>query len=982
MLIRRTERQTRRSNLAATIGSQSGISLDRRSFLRRSGLVAGGLATIGALPLASVQKAEAAGPSVAGATIRKNICTHCSVGCTVIAEVSNGVWVGQEPGWDSPISRGSHCAKGAATRELVHGDRRLRYPMKLVNGQWTRISWDVAINEIGDKLMDIRAKSGADSVYWLGSAKFTNEGAYLNRKLAAFWGTNNSDHQARICHSTTVAGVANTWGYGAMTNSYTDIRNSKTLLFLGGNPAEAHPVSLQHLLEGKELNRANFIVADPRLTRTAAHATEYVRLRPGTDIPVLYGMLWHIFKNGWEDKEFIEQRVYGMDDIRKEVEKWNPEEVERVSGVPGAQLERVAKIFATEKPSCLIWAMGQTQHTVGTANVRASCILLLATGNVGGPGKGANIFRGHTNVQGATDLGLDIVTLPLYYGLVEGAWRHWSRVWEVDYQWFVDRFDKLTAADGKVTTTMNTPGIPSTRWFDSTLYDKKDISQKDNIKAMFVMGHGGNTVTRMTEAQKGVEKLELLVVCDPHPTTWAALAPERKNGTYLLPIATSYETNGSRTSSNRAIQWGEQIVKPIFESKDDNEVMYLLAKKLGFADLMFKNIKVENNVPVPEDVLREINRGGWSTGYCGQSPERLKSHMAHQADFDMRTQRATTGPNKGDYYGLPWPCWGSPAFKHPGTPLLYNTNLSIKEGGGTFRARFGVEREETLPDGTKRKVSMLGNGYYSKDSEIKDGYPEFTLGVLKKLGWDKDLTEAELAVISKVNPTTPDAVSWSIDLSGGIQRVAIEHGCVPYGNGKARANAFGLPDAIPTHREPIYTPRPELVAKYPTLPDAKQFRVPNIGFTVQKAAVEKGIAKQFPLILSSGRLVEYEGGGEETRSNKWLAELQQEMFIEINPADAAERGIKDGAWVWVTGAENNSKARMKALVTERVGKGVTWCPFHFAGWFQGVDQRGNYPKGTDPVVLGESVNVLTTYGFDPVTGMQEPKATLCQIRAA
>ncbi len=242
-----------------------------------------------------------------------------------------------------------------------------------------------------------------------------------------------------------------------------------------------------------------------------------------------------------------------------------------------------------------------------------------------------------------------------------------------------------------------------------------------------VFGHGGNTVTRMPQAQKGIEALDLLVVADPHPTTWAALAPARKNNTYLLPIATSYETAGSRTSSNRAIQWGEQIVKPIFESKDDNEVMYLLAKKLGFADLMFKNIKVENNLPVAEDILREINRGGLSTGYCGQSPERLKSHMAHQADFDMLTQKATTGPNKGDYYGLPWPCWGTPEFKHPGTPLLYNTNLSIKEGGGTFRPRFGLEREETLPDGTKRKVSLLGNGYYSKDSEIKDGYPEFTL---------------------------------------------------------------------------------------------------------------------------------------------------------------------------------------------------------------------------------------------------------------
>ena len=222
--------------------------------------------------------------------------------------------------------------------------------------------------------------------------------------------------------------------------------------------------------------------------------------------------------------------------------------------------------------------------------------------------------------------------------------------------------------------------------------------------------------------------------------------------------------------------------------------------------------------------------------------------------------------------------------------------------------------------------------------------------MLKKLGWDKDLTEAELAVINKINPTTPDAVSWSIDLSGGIQRVAIEHGCIPYGNGKARANAFGLPDAIPVHREPIYTPRPELVAKYPTLPDAKQFRVPNIGFTVQKAAVDKGIAKQFPLILSSGRLVEYEGGGEETRSNKWLAELQQDMFIEINPADAADRGIKDGGWVLVSGAEmpSGKVCRMKALVTERVGKGVTWMPFHFAGWFMAEDQRGKYPQGRRP----------------------------------
>src|SRR5262249_11592936 len=303
----------------------------------------------------------------------------------------------------------------------------------------------------------------------------------------------------------------------------------------------------------------------------------------GTDIPVLYGLMWHVLKNGWEDKEFMKQRVYGMDETRKEIEKWPPEEVERVSGVPGAQLERVAKMFATEKPATLIWCMGQTQHTVGTANVRASCIALLLTGNVGKPGTGANIFRGHDNVQGATDIGLDVVTLPFYYGLSESAWKHWARVWQVDYDYFVSRFDSKKA--------METPGIPLTRWFDATLLPKEDVQQKDVLRAMFVQGHASNSITRVPESLKGLAGLELLVVADPHPTTWAALAVRggRRDGVYLLPACTQFETSGSRVASNRSLQWGEQIVPPSFEQKDDYEIIYLLAKKLGLADPMFKN---------------------------------------------------------------------------------------------------------------------------------------------------------------------------------------------------------------------------------------------------------------------------------------------------------------------------------------------------------------------------------------------------------
>ncbi|MDX5382824.1 MAG: formate dehydrogenase subunit alpha [Rhodobacterales bacterium] len=986
MLVKRRSTDANRSGLAAFAQSVSAKPVDRRSFLRASGLAVGGLAAFGAIGASTVRRAEAGKTDFSQPIeVKTNICTHCSVGCTVKAEVQNGVWVGQEPAWNSPINRGTHCAKGASVRELVHGDRRLKYPMKKENGQWVRISWDQAIDEIGDKMLEIREKNGADSAYLLGSAKFSNEGAYLFRKFAAFWGTNNVDHQARICHSTTVAGVANTWGYGAMTNSYNDIRNAKTIIFMGSNAAEAHPVSLQHILTGKETNRANVIVIDPRFTRTAAHATDYIRMRPGTDIAIIWGIMWHIFENGWQDQDYIDQRVWGMDQVREEVKKYSPDVVERITGIPEAELKRVAETFATQRPSTFIWCMGGTQHTVGTANVRTYCNLLLATGNVGSDGTGANIFRGHCNVQGATDFGLDIGSLPCYYGLAEGGWKHWSRVWGVPYEYFVSRFDEVPAKGGRDArdrkANMEMAGIPSTRWFDATTLDAEDVDQRDNIKAMIVFGHGGNTVPRMGDSLKGMNALDLLVVADPHPTTFAALH-DRTDNTYLLPISTQFECSGSRTASNRSVQWGEKVVDPIFESDNDYAVIYRLATKLGFADQMFKNYEMVQGKfsmePTPESILREINSGGWSTGYTGQSPERLKAHMANQDKFDLVTLRAPAdaGEVAGDYYGLPWPCWGTPEFKHPGTHILYNPNIPVKDGGGAFRPRFGVDREgETL----------LAEGSYPVGSEIQDGYPQFTYGVLQTLGWDVDLTPDELATIQRIGGNDPEkmaAVSWSTDLSGGIQRVAIEHGCVPFGNGKARAVAWNLPDPIPVHREPIYSPRPDLVADYPTREDGRQFRVPNIGFTMQASAVERKLSETFPIVLTSGRLVEYEGGGEETRSNPWLAELQQDMFVEINPADAAARGITDGGWVWVNGPENNSKARVKALVTERVAPGVAFMPFHFAGWFQGVDQRGNYPEGTDPIVLGESVNAVTSYGYDPVTGMHEGKVTLCQISAA
>ena len=707
--------------------------------------------------------------------------------------------------------------------------------------------------------------------------------------------------------------MANTWGYGAMTNSYNDIRNARTIMVMGGNPAEAHPVSLQHILEGKEINRANMIVIDPRMTRTAAHATEYVRVRPGTHIATIYGMIWHILHNGWEDKEFIRQRVYGLEDVRGEVEKWTPDEVERVTGLPEAQVRRIAEVFAKERPATLIWAMGQTQFTTGTANVRASCLLLLVTGNVGVSGAGANIFRGHTNVQGATDLGLDVTSLPLYYGLSEEAWRHWCRVWEVDYDWMRGRFgDK---------SLMESPGIPSTRWFDATLLPKAEITQPNPLQAMFVMGHGANTITRMPESVKGDGEAgavgRLRSVSDDLVS--AVRAQE-----WHLPVARLHQLrDGWLTDRFQPLDCNgaSRLSKPVFESRNDYDIIYMFAQKFGFADSMFKNIKVDNGAVSAEDLLREINRGGWSTGYCGQSPERLKAHMRNQSKFDVVTLRAPKDDPEvgGDYYGLPWPCWGKPELRHPGSPILYNTSVPVAEGGGTFRARFGVERV------VKRKVTengqevekelhenLLADGSYSVGSEIKDGYPEFTLGVLKKLGWDKDLTAEELAVIKRVNEKTPDAVSWATDLSGGIQRVAIKHGCSPYGNAQGAHDCVESagPGSCASRADLHASPRPGREVSNPSRMHGSS-GYPTSVSRFRKMPSTKAVVQHFPLILSSGRLVEYEGGGEETRSNKWLAELKQDMYVEINPADAKARGIVNNAWVWVTGAENNSKARMR-----------------------------------------------------------------------
>jgi formate dehydrogenase major subunit len=307
-----------------------------------------------------------------------------------------------------------------------------------------------------------------------------------------------------------------------------------------------------------------------------------------------------------------------MDEIRREVGEVDARGGRARHRRPWrAAQARIAQVFATQKPSTLIWCMGATQKTSAppmSAPIPSCC---WPTGIVGQPGTVANIFRGHTNVQGATDLGLDIATPARLLRAGRGGWR------TSPASGTCVRVSALRSHDKKF---MESPGIPSTRWFDAVTLPQDQIEQP-KLRAMMVFGHGGNTVSRMAEMVKGLEALDLLVIADPHPTTYSQVS-NRRDGTYLLPICTNFETVGSRTASNRSLQWGFQIVNPIFETRNDYDVLYDFATRFGFGAEMFKHIgRTPDNHIVVEDILREANRGMWAVGYTGQSPERLKAHM-------------------------------------------------------------------------------------------------------------------------------------------------------------------------------------------------------------------------------------------------------------------------------------------------------------------------------------------------------------------
>ena len=746
--------------------------------------------------------------------------------------------------------------------------------------------------------------------------------------------------------------MANTWGYGAMTNSLGDIQNSKAIIIFGANPAVNHPVGFQHFLKAKERNNAKIIVIDPRYTKTAAKADYYAQIRPGTDIPFMYGMLNIIFEKGWHDKNFINDRVYGMEDIMKEAKNWPIERVADVTGVDADLIVQITKHYAQHTPGTLVWAMGLTQHSNGTSNTRMAPILQLALGNMGVEGGGTNILRGHDNVQGATDFGCLADSLPGYYGLSEGSWKYFASSWGVDFEWLQGRF--------KDPSWMGKKGFTLARWWAGVLGENEGEDAIHNagtrLKALFVMGNGITSTAQTKKVKEALDNLDLAVFCDPFVNEGAILT-DKQNDVYILPAATQFETAGSVTATNRSSQWRDKVVEPMYESKTDQDIMFELAKRLGFYDQLTAGMKIKENkkdFTWPEDATDEIARIIKTIGLTGWTSARLKKHQENWHMFDEVSLRGY-GEMTGEYYGLPWPCWTE---SHSGSPVLYNINRSVKEGGMGFRNRFGVEK-----DG----VDLLaGKGSAPKNSSNKDGYPEIT----------KDNIEAVLGITLTEDEKAKIGKNWKVDKSNIIAEKCMEAGIAPYGNAKARAKVWGWADEIPKHREPLHSPRTDLTKEYPSFPDKpNHWRVDTRYISEQ---TKQDWAKDFPINLVTGRLVNMNGAGMENRASKYLAKLTPEMFCDINPDLAGRYGIRDGSMMWIHSPQG-TKIKVKAHYSYSVSPDRIFIPIHFAGVLEGESLLHKYPDGTAPYATGESANTVSNYGYDIVTQIPETKGGLCQI---
>jgi len=508
-------------------------------------------------------------------------CEFCGCGCNFYLGVENDMVTSVHPSRSHPVSQGRLCIKGWQGHEYIHSKERLKTPLIKQGDGFREASWDEAYKLIASKFNQIKNQSGSDSLAVLASAKCTNEENYLLQKFArTVLGTNNVDHCARLCHASTVAGLATTFGSGAMTNSINEITDADVIFVIGSNTSEQHPLIASKIFKAVKKG-AKLIVADPREIQLAKIATLYMRHKPGSDVALMNGMMNYIIAEGLHDDQFIKTRTEGFEELKKAVADCTPQQASEISCVPAEDIKQAAKLYAMGKKSSLIYSMGITQHTTGVDNVMSCSNLAMLTGNVGKESTGVNPLRGQNNVQGACDMGALPVVFSGYQAVVNDELRlKFENAWGV----------KLPSKAGLTATQM------------------MESAADGSLKAIYIMGENPMlSDPDSNHTEKALKKLEFLVVQDIFLTETAKLAH------VVIPGVSFAERDGTFTSTERRVQRIRKAINPIGDSKPDWQIIIELSNQCGYKE----------NYASPEDIMQEIAK--LTPSYGGISYARLES---------------------------------------------------------------------------------------------------------------------------------------------------------------------------------------------------------------------------------------------------------------------------------------------------------------------------------------------------------------------
>ncbi len=650
-------------------------------------------------------------PPKAVARSVETTCPYCGVGCGVVAQVDERErMIGMLDDPDNRSSLGMLCVKGRFGYSFVQHEDRITTPLVRRNGKLAPASWDEALDYVAERLSRYRA----DEFGTLCSAKATNEDGYAQQKWARLvMGSNNIDHCTRLCHSPSVGAMLDALGSGATSNSYVDYEEAGCLVIVGSDANSNHPVAAARMRRAVIERGAKLIVINPRRIEMCDFAELWLRPRPGADVALLNAMARVILDEGLADDEFIRDRTEGFEEWRGVVDRYTLELAEELTGVPGGDIARAARIYARPDfgGSCLIWGMGVTQHTNGTANAHGLLNLALAAGQLGKPGSGVSPLRGQNNVQGCGDAGCLPTDFPGYQDVAGNV--------------------------GKFQEAWGSRALPSEEGMVVT--DMVDAALEGRLKAMYVTGENPLlSEPDLHHAEEAFGKLDFLVVQDIFMHETAEMAD------VVLPAASFAEKDGTFTNSERRVQRVRKVIDPVGESRPDWEIICDLARRIS--RLRGLGVESEFDYAHPSEIWDEM--AALTPIVSGISYERLDAEG-----------------------GIQWPC---PTPDHPGTRFLYETDFPRGPRARFVPFDQGPEAEE-LPDRRFPLVLNTGRNLYHwhggtitrRASALLARSPELEIAVSAEDGERYGVADGEWAALSSRRGRLEGRVSYSEKMRSG-----------------------------------------------------------------------------------------------------------------------------------------------------------------------------------------------------------------------